>query len=228
MAFQQFFGEDLTRAGVLPITGITNSLAALATFRAAISNPVVETLESYAAGTVPPLVIAFSGSSGSITATLSGGAGVVANAPGGSNAGRYSVVGATGTTGTKYWNMELTASPFVLALSVPVLAMGFFATDVSDYGGQLQVNVYNGASLLRTISVPHTIGVGASTDGSCFFYGFIHDVPFSSVTITNTAGSGDSYGLDGFTIADSGQVNGSLPNYLPGSCQAWPCGASVI
>jgi hypothetical protein len=56
---------------------------------------------------------------------------------------------------------------FVVTGSSAVAAFGFWGIDIGDFGGQLTLELRNGATVLDTLTVPNTAGSGGRTDGSC-------------------------------------------------------------
>ena len=137
-----FFGEDLGLGEGTALSLFPNATAAEALFLSNLSGGVgTQDFAGFSAGTGAPLALTFPGSTGSITATLSG-SGFVANvAPGTTNgAGRYA------TSGSQYWD---TSGSFSIAFSSPVSAFGFFGIDIGDFGGQVTVETAGGADGLN-------------------------------------------------------------------------------
>lgn len=175
-----FFGEDLNPAG--NPANLTNASAAQADFLSNLQDVGVETFESFSTGASSPLAVVFDNG---VTATLSGSLDV----EGGPGAGRFAV------SGTQYVE---TSSSLTLTFDQPVVAFGFYATDIGDFSGQLSVTI-NGTNY----DVPHTVN-GAS--GAGLYYGFIDTAsPFTQVQFSTTDGD-DVFGFDDFTVGTAQQV----------------------
>jgi len=187
-----FFAEDLTPGGVLT-AGVEAERNSFLTNLVGVGT---ENFEGVSGGS--PASLSFPGSSGSITATLSGGGGVCpGSGPGGCGAGRFP------TSGTHYWE---TTDAFTIGFSDPISAFGFYGTDIGDFGGQLTLTLMDGTTTVLTI--PNTSGSGGSTSGSLLFYGFIDpDNSYTSIAFGNTAAGSDFFGFDDMTIGDQQQVN---------------------
>lgn len=185
-----FFGEDLS-TGLDP-ANLTNAKAAQASFLSSLIGASVETFESFAVKKAPPYVVSF----GSDTATLYGAprdttiGDNAGNGFGGTAFGRFAV------SGSKFVE---TTSGLLLEFSTPQAAFGFFATDSSDFSGQLTLTFDDGAPLI----IPHTVN---SPNGTGLFFGFIDIAnPFLTVRFGTTSGV-DLFGFDDFTIARADQV----------------------
>src|SRR6185295_2613610 len=98
-------------------------------------------------------------------------------------------------SGNGLWQAE--SSGFVLTLSTPVTAIGFYGIDVGDAGGRLTINLNNGAAL---ISVPHTVTLNSENSGNVLFFG-ITDLgnPFNVVTFRNSLAT-DRFNFDDLTV----------------------------
>lgn len=198
---QEFFGEDLIPAGVVPPGG--NAATARQNFLNELTAGVsTESFESFANGSTAPLALSFTGGLGTINATLNGG-GSIMNAPG---SGRFA------TSGSQYWNLQTNAVGFSIAFASPIAAFGFFATDIGDFNGSLTLQTSNG--VVNNYVVPNTLN---GANGSLLFYGLIDtDNPFTQVTFGNTATGTDSFGFDTLTVGDITQVTATpLPAALP-------------
>jgi hypothetical protein len=184
-----YFGEDLTPGGTVPAGG--NSETARTNFLAGLVGVGNEDFESFAAGTLAPLALAFPGSSGSITATLNGGGSVI-NGPGG---GRFP------TSGDQWWNNDPGEQPFVIGFSAPIAAFGFYATDIGDFGGNITLELTNGGTV--DLVVPNTVG---APNGALLFYGFIDPTTtYTQITFGNTS-TADGFGFDDMVVGDLQQV----------------------
>lgn len=215
--YTSFFGEDLNNSADVPLASTPISSAADTAFRAPLSGAGSETFEGQATGAGAPLALSFPGFSGSITATLSGGNGVVtAVVPGTTNGfGRYSIP--SGST-SKYWEVDAGGN-FVVSFSQAISAFGFYGVDVGDFGGQVALDLLAAdlSTAIATLTVPNTQGVDGDTDGSVLFFGFIGQAAaddFFGVRFRTTSGVvTDVFGFDNFTIAERRQVQ--PPNGVP-------------
>lgn len=189
-----FFGEDLGMGEMTRLPAFPNALAARNSFLANLVGVGTENFEGYADNTPAPLALTFPGSSGTITATLSGTGATNEVSSGTNGVGRYP------TSGNMYWE---SGSTFQINFSGPVAAFGFYAIDVGDFSGQLTVTRNSGA--VQTFTVANTVnGLG----GSVLFWGIIDQAdPFTLVTFGNTASGVDFFGFDDMTIGDVEQVN---------------------
>ena len=185
-----FFGENLTPGGTVtgdPVTARTDFLSNLV-------GVGTESFEIYAQGQKLPLAIAFPGSSGDVTANLTGGPSTLTEIRTTPGFGRFA------TSGDNYLNVAL-GDGFTINFSDPISAFGFYGTDIGDFSGQLLLHVTNGDVL--DIVVPHTVN---APDGALLFWGFIDtETSYRSIEFFNTSGS-DSFGYDDMTIGVREQV----------------------
>ena len=211
-AIQIFFGEDLNSSAVFPLPSFPNASSAESDFLSNLVGTETEDLEGFADGTGTPLNLTFPGSTGNITATLSGGGGQIESIP----AGQTNGVGRYGTSPNNFFEVAAGgANNFQVEFNTPVAAFGFFGVDIGDFGGQLTLELSNGTTQMFT--VPNTSGSGGSTDGSVLFYGLIADnssETFTTASFLTTTGGGDVFAFDDFTVADIGQVDPD-PNPIP-------------
>jgi hypothetical protein len=198
-ALTVFFGEDLSPGGVVPPAG--NSNTARNSFLSNLPTGVgTENFESFANGTTSPLALSFPGSTGAITATLSGGGSII-----GGGAGRFP------TSGTKLWNVDPGVGAFTILFSQPVSAFGFFGTDIGDFGGNITLSLLpSGGGAPVNLLVNNSL---SAPDASLLFYGFIDTTAsYSQITFGNTSGA-DGFGFDDMTIGDlkQAQQGGRVP-----------------
>ena len=195
--FMTFFGIDNSPGGTVPAGGLANT--ARNNFLSNLSGGVgTEDFESFANGTPTPINLSFPGSSGAITATLTGSA-QVRNLPVG---GRYA------TSGNNYLDTS-TGGGFTIEFSSAISAFGFFGTDIGDIGGNLVLGLTNGDNKIINLNT------GGRPNGSLMFWGFTDDMnAYDRITFTNTS-TGDAFGFDDMTVGDAGQVTGVVPE--PGS-----------
>jgi hypothetical protein len=198
-----FFGENQSPGGVVsgpPLTAHNNFLSFLI-------GVGTENFDSQPLGAIGGggLALSFPGSSGSITATLTG-PDLSINNTGNAGPGRFP------TSGDQY--LETSSNGFTVTFSSAVVAFGFYGTDIGDFSGQLTITTANGGSHL--FNVANTID---GNDGSLLFWGIIDTAnPFTSVTFGNTAAGIDFFGFDDMTVGDLQQVNPNptpLPAALP-------------
>jgi hypothetical protein len=204
----QFFGED---EGLGDHNGKLlshpNSDQARNDFFSFLVGVGTEDFEGFAFHTASPLALDF-GAAG--TATLTGNGEVVDDnfnplnnnpEPDNEHYGRFAI------SGKNYFG-QVAAPGFSVALSQPVAAFGFYATDIGDFQGTLTLTFQNGET--ETINYPNTI----TTGGTVSYFGYINtDALFTSVAFSTTAG-GDAFGFDDLTIGSVEQVQVPEPATL--------------
>lgn len=202
-----FFGEDLAPGATVPAGG------AAATARASFLSNLVgvgnENFESFSNLTsiAAGIGIAFPGSTGNITATLTGSPPF----PGGiCNQTIGGTVGSIGcgfdrfaTSGNNYLQTQIMSIVFSQAIS----AFGFYGTDFGDFSGVISLTLSGGAT--ETIAVNTT--QGSSAGGNLIFWGFVDpSVSYSRIDFVSSTGA-DVFGFDDMVIGDRGQVITSVP-----------------
>ena len=193
--FDTFLGIDSSPGATVPVGG--NAATARANFLASLSASVgTEDFEGIAFGSIVPLALSFPGTSGSITATLTGGGGNVRSFP---------TTGMFATSGTQYLGTNA-GGDFNISFSDPIAAFGFYGTDIGDINGDLILTLSNGST--ETVQ----IDTAGEPNGSLLFWGFRDDTnTYTNIAFTNT-GSGDVFGFDDMTVGDPTQV---LPPTIP-------------
>jgi hypothetical protein len=193
-----YFGLNAAPAGLVsgaPLEARTQFLAGLAP---SVTN---QGFEGFAVGTNPGfdgLNLSFAGSAGSIQATVFGD-GSVANV---TADGRFN----TTPGGTKWWE---TAGNFEITFSTAIAAFGFYATDVGDFAGRLELELTDTAGATSTLMIGDFTG-GAS--GSLLFFGFIDTAASYTALNFRLTGAGlDFFGFDDMVIGDPGQIGGPTP-----------------
>jgi hypothetical protein len=185
-----FFGEDPNATGATPIPH-PNSDAARASLFANLTGVGTESLDGFASGTTNVPVNFGNG----VTATLSGG--VIQNS---SSAGRFAI------SSPNYYNAA--TSSFVISLSNPIAAFGFYGTDIGDFGGQLSLTLTDINNVTTTLIVPATQGSGGSQpeNGSALYFGF-YDLTnvYTSIAFNNSS-TVDQFGFDDFSVGTVSQV----------------------
>lgn len=94
-------------------------------------------------------------------------------------------------------NLEISDTiPFIINFTPAVPAFAFFATDIGDFGGQVQLRVTKS----DTSTVTYTMEIEASTaNGNCYFWGIV-DTSGTTYTkvefFSDTPGTEDFYGID--------------------------------
>lgn len=184
-----FFGENTTT----PFTIGAAPAAARADFLSNLTGVGSQDFESFVIGTGAPLNISFPGSTGSITATISGN-GEISNLTG---AGRFN----TTPGGDRYWRVSGT---FQIDFSAPISAFGFYGTDIGDFNGQVTVALLDTNSIVTNLIINNTQN---GPNASALFWGFIDTSnAYTRITFGNTAAGVDFFGFDDFVIGDSQQV----------------------
>lgn len=177
-----YFGENLTPGGVVSGDPLTAHDEFIAQLTAGVSTENFEGLSSLN-------TLTFTGSAGTIGASLSGSANLFSSG----GAGRFP------TSGSNY--VESSGS-FTINFTQEIAAFGFYATDIGDFNGQVTVELIGGGTDLYTIN--NTIN---APDSSLLFWGIIDTVnTFSSITFGNTNAGTDFFGFDDMTIGDVGQI----------------------
>ncbi len=186
-----FYGENLSPGALAtgdPVNVRNNFLGSL--------NSGVGTEDFESGG----LSLNFAGSSGDITATLSGTETFIESSAG---SGRFA------TSGSNYVETG-GGGDFQIDFSAPISAFGFYGTDIGDFGNTLTLTLTNGVT--ETVDFPLTLGSGGSTSGSLGFFGFIDpDASYSSIAFNNEPGGDDVFGFDDMTIGDIGQIEVIIP-----------------
>ncbi len=218
-AYTSYFGEDLNDSETTPLASTPKADLARQTFLSKLINVGTETFETQSVGTPAPLVLKFPGSNGNVTATLTGGDGIVKSVTPGTtdDSGRYSVPSASTS---RYWDVAAGAdgapSTFNVSFGQAIAAFGFYGIDIGDFGGQLEVLLFNGDTQVGDLTVDNTQGDGGSTGGSVLYFGLIaqdKNSLFTSVRFQMTTVDLDVFAFDNFTIAELSQV--SPPGTVP-------------
>ncbi len=198
-----FFGED---AGLGDHNGKLfahpNADAARDAFLTNLVGVGTEDFEGFARYTSAPLALNFVGAG---TATLSGGGEVMDDNYGPAFSPNpepdQEWYGQFAISGSQYFG-QVSSPGLVVDLSDPVAAFGFYATDIGDFSGRLELELLGGGTTV--VEIPTTLN---SPGGSVIYFGLIDvDNPFTKVTFTATSGS-DVYGFDDLTIGNVEQVN---------------------
>lgn len=195
-----YFGENQSPGGNVtgtPVSARTNFLASLT----GVSN---EGFEAFADGDTPPLNLSFSGSAGSLSATLAGSGTVIALAGGG--AGRFNT-----TPGGDTW-FDVSGT-FTIDFSTAISAFGFYGTDIGDFTGQVEIDLTDINDVVTTFTVANTIN---GNNGSLLFWGFTDTGnSYKRISFGNSAAGTDFFGFDDMVIGDQRQIVNPTPE--PGS-----------
>lgn len=202
-----FFGEDLNPGGTVPAGG--NAETARNSFLSNLSGVGSEDFESFANLTTigsGGINVSFPGSSGAITANLSGSDGGICDETVGGTSGNIGCgFGRFPTSGDNYLH---NASNMVLNFSTDVAAFGFYGTDFGDINGTVSVTLTGGS--VQSFDVPST--QGGAANANLLFWGVIDtDNTFSSVNFSTSSAS-DVFGFDDFIIGDAQQVEPPVGN----------------
>ncbi|MBR8830825.1 MAG: hypothetical protein N5P05_000253 [Chroococcopsis gigantea SAG 12.99] len=202
-AYQIFTAQD-PNGSQTPLASFPLASAQRNAFLSNLQGVGTESFESFANFSQVPLNLTFPGSTGNITANLTGGDGIIYDSPGG---GRFA------TSGSNFLEVDA-GNNFQVSFNKEVAAFGFYGTDLGDFGGTLALKLVDGTT--TTVNVPISSNQSGN-EGSVLFYGIIADnasETFSSVEFLSTSGDNDIFGFDDFTIGDLGQVqppNDSTP-----------------
>jgi hypothetical protein len=229
--FVTTFGQSQSTNGNWPLTTYPEAAAARNAFVSGLGAGATASFydfEGATAGATNPLTISLGG----VSATLSG-AGEVKNTPTGTDVGRFSVSGVSGsaTQGSQYWATTASSEPtsFLLDFNgAAVQGFGFFATDIGDFNGSLslRLTLMNDTFLDVSPGDPFPDGevfgsgpiLGPDADGSVLFFGVraVSTQYFKAVRFISVGGgTADDFGFDMFTVVAA--PGGPLPTPLPGS-----------
>lgn len=208
-AYTTYFGEDPNNTPLSPLATTPISSAAETAFRSTLSGVGTETFEGQPTFAGAPLALSFPGSSGLITATLSGSGVVSAVTPGTTNGfGRYSI---PSSSSSKFWEADAGSGDFFVRFDQAISAFGFYGVDVGDFGGQLELDLLRADdSVITSVTVANTPGDLGSNDGSVLFFGLIGESAaddFRGIRFRMTAGiDTDAFAFDNLTIAERRQI----------------------
>ena len=194
--FDVYFGED--SVGGNPAASRPNSDAAQVDFLNQLTGVGTEDFESFPPH--PTTTVPFNVNFGPDTATLSGSLVFLLGAPTGGLL--------FGTSGDNFIGVN-GAGSFSISFSSPQGAFGFYGTDIGDFAGQLVLTLTNGSTV--DIDVPHTV---SGPNGQVLYFGIVAQTVsdiFTSVTFSNSGGTGDAFGFDDLTIGRVEQISGINP-----------------
>lgn len=196
-----YFGENQAPNEIVSGAPLTARLA----FESNLVGVSSEGFGDFATGVSAPLALSFTGSAGTIGATLNG-AGSILDVP---LAGRFNTTGATvAPTAGKYWNVPAASDGiFKITFDTAIAAFGFYGTDIGDFDGQITIDLFDAAdasAVVESFIVENTIN-GANS--ALLFWGFIDTSrSYSAIAFGNTGAGADAFGFDDMTIGDRRQV----------------------
>ena len=186
------FGEDLNGDDTVRIA-TPNAMASYNNFVTAVGNYGTEDFETYPAFAFPPLTLNFGGTvTGEATGTMMTSTFLLEELNP-TNGGRFP------SSGEVYWEV---GGPTSIAFSSPIQALGFFATDVGDQGGQLQLMLTRTDGMMTTVAVPHSMGTSAT--GAALFFGlYDQNAAYTAVSFGVTGSTTEVFGIDDLTVGTS-------------------------
>lgn len=114
---------------------------------------------------------------------------------------RYSVPG-----GVRFWQTDAGSGNFQLTFSNTIAAFGFYGIDLGDFAGTLSLELFNNANQVGSLNVPTAT---TNAGGSILYLGLIAGTvaeEFNRIRFVSTAGSGDFFAFDSFSIGTREQV----------------------
>lgn len=211
------------------LVSLPNSNAAEANFLAQLSAHGTETFESFANPTFTSFGMTFGAYGTGILSSSTGDPNysgrVREQAFGTTNTqGRYTISGSRyfetdpGAVGIPSPGAHGNTGDFIITFTSPVTAFGFYATDVGDFLGVLQVTFH----LLGGGTHLESIGNSSTTSGVIYLGVTTDDLlhPFTSVTFHDTTPNQDFLGFDNLTAGTLGSP--LVPE--PGALAIWGIG----
>lgn len=200
------FGGDAYRS-----FSMANSAAAANAFRTQMLNAGMAVgTETFDTGLTPaaspnfvssPMAMNFGGVR---SANLSSTAGVVNN---------NCMTDSCAVSGTQYFSQyNGDSDTFTVSFNGLVSGMGFYAMDVGDFGGFLELELTDQFNNLTTLAIPQT----EFLDGNIFFFGFFDaSTQYQQVRFNLKGGFGDFFAFDDMVIGAQGGPGSTVP--VPGS-----------
>jgi hypothetical protein len=92
--------------------------------------------------------------------------------------------------------LEATAT-FAYSFSIPINSFGCYITDAGDFGGQLTIELYSGATLVHSVQLFPRDGMLAG-NGNLSFWGIQRITPFDRIrfVVVQDGGTTDVLGFD--------------------------------
>lgn len=195
-ALQIFLAQDAGLGKDTRLVKRPNADAVRDRFLSHLVDVKTEDFENFSSGCYNTLTVNFPKTD---TVTLQG-QGCIRNFPTGTNgAGRYPI------SGNKYLD---TFSNFSIIFPDPVAALGFYATDIGDFNGNLTLTFKNDTTT-TTFTIPSTPNCPDALvncqDGSVLYFGIIAQAPsefFTEVIFGNVGQGGDFFGFDNLSIGN--------------------------
>lgn len=192
-----FTGEDISGAGNnARLLSTPNHDAAQAAFLAALDNVAANSFETGFTDNqdIDGTSVQFITPSETVTASFTG-VGAYESYPTGTNGqGHYPTDG--------NFVLRTTSGGFSISFDTGINAFGFTGIDMGDFAGQVTLSLNGGTAF----NIPHT----DATTGSVIFYGFISNVPITTIEFGNV-GAQDFFSVDELIVATSEQVIGGVP-----------------
>lgn len=233
-----YVGEDINLAGINAapaLISFPNSQAAATNFLGVLSTGIaVQNFDSF---TSLPSEVIFPTPTGNIMAKFSGLVGLGTNLPGHPTDTNF---GAYATSPSNYLNTRAeqgSTNAFRISFfdkdnnPASIAALGFAATDLGDFGAQLDLQFSKGGAPVGNKIIPITTGDSGSTSGSVAFAGVLSEgtsEEFDSVLFEtnivnpNQSLSYDNFAFDDFVIAVAEQIGPPIPPQPPGTTTPEP------
>ena len=225
-AFEVISAEDLNKGGNGTHAAIDATRDAEQQFLSKLSSEVgTENFESYAWNTPAGLAISFPGAG---SASLEGSGKVLSteHVEGVTNLNTITHelnTGRNASSGVNYWQTSAqtgSSSTFSINLTEQIAAFGFYAFDLGDFGGELNINLYQDGELVGVVANSdhnlYQVANSGENNGSVVYIGIIGDQKedgtyqtFDQVqfVIVNENGTKrDDFGFDDLTIATAEQL----------------------
>jgi hypothetical protein len=114
-----------------------------------------------------------------------------------------------------------------ITFNAPIAAFGFYGSDVGDFGGSLQVLLYNGATLVQTLTAPNNTA-GGNQNGNDVYFGFIDTAQQYTKIVLSSSNTGDNFGFDDFSVGTLAQVVPEPTTMVAGAMLLLPFGLQAV
>lgn len=187
-----FRAEDLNLSNnETPLTSWANSAAKASEFQSALQNNFLTIgLENFSSTSKINPQLTFTNN---YSGTISGGTTRSVTSP---SDGRYPI------SASRYLDAQ---TSFTITFDKAISALGFYATDIGDFTGELYIDLYQSTTSADPIQpiellvrdTPSTI-----SGGSVFYFGFLDTInSYQKITFRNTATNWDVFAFDDLTVA---------------------------